>query len=54
MYTVKAIHPNAQADFSFVVRAKSLGQARAVAYRKIQGRFGAATMYMAGEIRKGA
>ncbi len=52
MYNVTVIHPNAQADFSLTVSAKSLGHARAVAYRKIQDRFGAATLYMTAEIRK--
>ena len=54
MYTVNLIHPNAQADFSLTVSAKSLGHARAVAYRRIQDRFGAATLFLTGEIRKEA
>lgn len=52
MYTVTAIHPNANADFSFSVSAKSKGHARAVAYRKINDRFGAATLYMVGDVQK--
>ncbi len=52
MYTVTAIHPNANADFSFSVSAKSKREAFATAYRTINDRFGAATLYMVGEVQK--
>ena len=53
MYKVNVLHPNPNAEFSLTVSAKSLGHARAAAYRRIQDRFGAATLYLTGDIRKG-
>ena len=52
MYKVNVIHPNAQADFSMTVSAKSRGQAHAIAYRKINDRFGPSTLYLVGEVQK--
>ncbi len=54
MYTVNVIHPNAQADFSITVSAKSLGHARAVAYRQINDQFGGGTLYMIADAKKEA
>ncbi len=54
MYKVNVIHPNAQADFSMSVSAKSKGHARAIAYRRINDRFGAATLFMIADVQKEA
>ncbi len=54
MYIVNVIHPNARADFSISVSAKSIGHARAVAWRRINDLYGAATKYMIADAKKEA
>ena len=52
MYTVKILHPNAQAEFSLTVYAKSKAHAYMLAYCRINDRFGAGTYYLIGEVTK--
>ena len=54
MYKVNVIHPNAQADFSMTVSAKSKGHAGAKAYRLINDNFGASTLFMIADVQKEA
>ena len=49
-YTVHIIHPTPAAEFDLHVVASSLPHARATAYRKINNRYGADTLYMVGDI----
>lgn len=49
-YTVKIIHPTPAADFALSVLANSAAQARSIAYRCINDKYGANTLYMVGHI----
>ncbi len=50
-YVARIIHPTPAAEFDLRVVAHSEPAARATAYRKINNRYGADTLYMVGDIR---
>jgi hypothetical protein len=49
-YRAEIIHPTPAAQYFLVVYATGIDHARALAYRRIQDKYGAGTFYMVGDV----